>query len=301
MSDGVLQEQSRLDALHRLSILDTGPEAFFEDIVDLVAQTVGASIAVITFIDEERQWFKAHRGLNISETPRAWSICTVTVKTSSALVVRDIAKDARFQNHPLVVGPPYGGAYLGAPIVLDCGARPGAVCAIELSPRDWSADDIALVERFARLVARHLDARRAYLERDRPQFLERALNRMQTRYASVMTAMSEGVLVQANSGAIVDFNPAACEILGLTEHDLLGRTSTDPHWRIVTQTGDDFPGDHHPPMVALRTGQQQNATMGVRTPAGELRWLHANAYPVRDPRTQEVHQVVTVFKTQDES
>lgn len=153
------------------------------------------------------------------------------------------------------------------------------------------------MERCARLVARHLDARRSHIERNRHTFLERALARTETRYKSLIDVMSEGMVVQGVSGAIVDYNAAACTILGLSDQELLGRTSTDKQWRSVTQTGEDFPGEQHPAMVSLRTGvPQYDVPMGIEMPSGERRWLRVSSYPVWDDQSEQVQQVITVFK-----
>jgi diguanylate cyclase len=291
-----LDEPARLDALARASLLDTKAEPFFEDIVDSVQQVVSSPIVLISLVDEWRQWFKARRGLDVKETPRDQALCAHAILSDETLVVQDCRQDARFRDNPLVNGAPNFISYAGAPIVLENGTRLGTVCVIDHAPRQWSAREIAHIERHARLVARHIDARRAHLEQDRLRFLEASLNRSERRYQSVLESMSEGMVVHGRSGAIIDSNPAAADILGLSEGQLFGRISKDPAWRAITPTGEDFPGDDHPAMVTLRTGMpQQGVVMGVETPAGERRWLSINSYPVRSPSDGTVDQVVAIF------
>jgi PAS domain S-box-containing protein len=292
-----VDEQRRLDALDRIAILDTSPEPFFEDVVDAVAEVIAAPIILISLVDQHRQWFKARRGLDVTETPRDLAFCAHAILNEGPLIVSDCANDIRFKDNALVNGAPHIGAYVGSPIVLECGARLGTLCAIDTVSRHWGEKEIAHLERCARMVARHLDARRSHIERNRHTFLERVLSRTETRYKSLIDVMSEGMVVQGPSGAIVDYNAAACVILGLTDQELLGRTSTDKRWRPVTQTGEDFPGEQHPAMVCLRTGiPQYDVPIGIETPNGERRWLRVSSYPVRDDRSDRVQQVISVFK-----
>lgn len=289
-------ESARLEALLRAAILDTEVEDFFEDIVDTIQAVVPAPIVLISLVDEWRQWFKARRGLEASETPRDYAFCAHTILAEKPMVVEDATKDARFFDNPLVAGSPYVIAYAGVPITLTCGARLGTVCAIDNKPRVWTAAEVTQLKRGARMVARHIDSRRAMLERDRQRFLELALARAETRYQSVIESMSEGMVVHGPSGAIIDSNPAAREILGLTQDELFGRRSPDPRWRAVRPNGEDFPGEEHPAMVTLRTGEAQHGVvMGIITPSGERRWLNINSYPVRRADGR-VDQVVAVFR-----
>lgn len=88
-----------------------------------------------------------------------------------------------------------------------------------------------------------------------------------------------GIVVQVG-GEIVSANAAAARTLGLTLDALLGRTSVDPRWRAVREDGSPFPGETHPAMVALRTGERALAVMGVHTPGGDLRWIDVVAKPL---------------------
>lgn len=290
-------EAQRLEALARAAILDTETEIFFEDIVDSVQEVVRAPIVLISLVDQWRQWFKAQRGLDARETPRDQAFCAYAILGDAPLVVNDARSDARFSDNPLVTGPPNIAAYLGAPIMLPCGSRLGTVCAIDSSPRAWIDTEIAHVTRSARMVAQQIQARRAQLEQDRNRFLELALARAEARYQSVIETMTEGMVVHGPSGAIIDTNPSACAILGLSEDELFGRTSPDPRWRAIRPSGADFPGEEHPAMVTLQTGEAQHGiVMGVETPDGERRWLSINSYPVRRAADGRVDQVVVVFR-----
>ena len=98
---------------------------------------------------------------------------------------------------------------------------------------------------------------------------------------TLITTMSEGLVHQTADGIITLSNPAAEDILGLTKDQMMGRTSLDPRWRCVHEDGSPFPGETHPAMVTLQTGEgQSNVVMGVHKPSGDLTWILINSQPL---------------------
>lgn len=125
---------------------------------------------------------------------------------------------------------------------------------------------------------------------------EMVTTEIEARYQSVVAAMQEGVVVQARDGSIQSCNDAACSILGLTPDETRNRTSIDPRWRSVREDGSPFPGEEHPAMVVLRTGQPcVGAVMGVHKPDGSLVWIRINAQPIRLAPDVPPHAVVATF------
>ncbi len=97
---------------------------------------------------------------------------------------------------------------------------------------------------------------------------------------SIFETMSDGLVIQDSTGKILQFNPAALSALGLTEDQLMGRTSMDPRWKAVREDGTDFLGLEHPAMIALRTGEKvAGVVMGIQLPSGDQQWLRINATP----------------------
>jgi PAS domain S-box-containing protein len=143
-----------------------------------------------------------------------------------------------------------------------------------LSPREFLGRD---------RVAREVDGLLEGLARQQQLLDEREerARSSEARYRRLYETMTQGVVYQAADGRITDANPAAQRILGLTLDQMQGRTSTDPRWRAVHEDGSDFPGDEHPGMVALRTGEPVlGVVMGVYNPAsGDFRWIEINAVP----------------------
>lgn len=128
-------EEERLCALYRYSLLDTLPEQAFNDLVVLAAQLCKAPICLISLVDRDRQWFKARLGVEVQETPRELAFCNYTILSGRLMVVSDARKDPRFRQNPLVSGPPYIRFYAGAPLTTSDGYVLGTLCIIDTMPR----------------------------------------------------------------------------------------------------------------------------------------------------------------------
>ena len=127
---------------------------------------------------------------------------------------------------------------------------------------------------------------------------EQALRESEIRYRTLFETMTQGVVFQNQDGIITQANPAAQTILGLTQDQILGRTSIDPRWHTIHEDGSPYPGEEHPAMVALRTGQEvRNAVMGVFNPLCEsYRWIIVDAIPLAHPGKDRPFQVYTLFR-----
>lgn len=122
------------------------------------------------------------------------------------------------------------------------------------------------------------------------------LRELAERYQSVIAVMAEGVVVQLRDGSIIECNESAERILGLTRDQMMGRTSMDARWYAIHEDSSPFPGDTHPAMVALRTGEPcRNIIMGVHKASGEFTWISINAQPIFRCNESEPYGVVTTF------
>jgi diguanylate cyclase (GGDEF)-like protein len=153
-------EPARLAALKRLAVLDSAPEEPFENVVALVRTVLDVPMAAVSLLDEDRQWFKARSGVEVSETPREDSFCTYTIQQCEPMIIPDATKDPRFASSPLVVGGPAIRSYAGIPLRTPDGYNIGSLCAIDVRPRDFSPADIATLTKFARIVVDELELRR---------------------------------------------------------------------------------------------------------------------------------------------
>lgn len=307
LSDPVIRAPIPTDELPRLrelasyDILDSDDEPQFDALVRLAAQILGVPTALISLIDADRQWFKARYGLDARQTPRDTSFCGHVVASQVAVVVRDAHEDPRFFDNPFVVGAPHVRFYAGMPLASKDGFVLGTLCAIDLQPRELSEVQLDCLRTIADQVMALLELRRIgrELRNDREILCERErqLADRQRRLAMLFASMSDGVVLQDRSGTILEHNAPAAAILGLSPDQLVGRTSMDPRWSAVRADGTPFPGDEHPAMIALRTGEAcDNVIMGVHFPHGELRWISATSRPLREADGELPYAAITTFR-----
>jgi two-component sensor histidine kinase len=159
-------ESDRLAALRSYRILDTPPEPAFDDLVQLAARACQAPIALISLIDERRQWFKAEVGLGVRETPLDRSICLTATLQPGLTIVPDLTEDPRFARNALVTGEPHLRFYAGAVLKTPDGVPLGALCVLDCMPRDLTEEQASTLTVLARQVMSQLELRRAIAERD---------------------------------------------------------------------------------------------------------------------------------------
>jgi signal transduction histidine kinase/DNA-binding response OmpR family regulator len=154
-------EPQRVSALHALDILDSVPERAFDALVDEAARVCEAPIALLSLVDEHRQWFKAKVGLKASQTPREQAFCAHAILTPERpMVVPDAHNDPRFSANPLVTADPGIRFYAAAPLVDATGHALGTLCVLDRVPRELSAAQLAELQRLAGKVTALLTARR---------------------------------------------------------------------------------------------------------------------------------------------
>jgi PAS domain S-box-containing protein len=154
-------EEARLAALHRLDVLDTEPEEAFDRVARLAQRLFAAPVALVSFIDRDRQWLKSRIGVDFREAARELAICDHTIRGEGVLIVADARCDARFADNP---GVRLGriGFYAGAPLITRDGHRIGTLCVADPAPRAEVAEaDAAALAELARLVMNELELRAA--------------------------------------------------------------------------------------------------------------------------------------------
>ena len=153
-------EFGRLAALGRYEVLDTPREAPFERITGLVRAVLNVPISTLSLIDADRQWYKSCVGMDSSDLPRKLSFCTHTIQAREPLYIPDTLEDARFKDLPSVTAAPYIRSYLGAPLMSPDGYNLGALCALDVRPREFSDGQIEVLKSFAALAVDELELRR---------------------------------------------------------------------------------------------------------------------------------------------
>jgi len=153
-------EDGRLRSLEKYAILDTDPEAAFDDLTLLASLVCKTPIALISLIDEERQWFKSQVGLSVSETTRDVAFCSSAILQNDVFIVPDALEDERFRNNPLVVSEPNIRFYAGAPMINEDGYALGTLCVIDQKPRELELEQKEALKALSRLVLAQLEFRR---------------------------------------------------------------------------------------------------------------------------------------------
>jgi GAF domain-containing protein len=153
-------EAQRLAALREYHILDTAAEQAYDDLTTLAAYLCDAPIAMISLVDESRQWFKSKLGLNEQETPRDVAFCAHAILQAEPLIVRDALKDVRFAYSALVTRSPHIRFYAGFPLASQEGFALGTLCAIDRKPRRLSAGQKRAMQALTRQVMALLELRR---------------------------------------------------------------------------------------------------------------------------------------------
>lgn len=157
-------EKKRLDVLWQYEVLDTIPEQVFDDLTELAASICEAPIALITLVDEKRQWFKSKVGVTINETSRDVSFCGHAITRQELFIIPDATKDERFAHNPLVVSDPKIRFYAGAPLITPDGHALGTLCVIDKVPRTLRPDQKRALQILSHHVMTQLELRRHAIE-----------------------------------------------------------------------------------------------------------------------------------------
>lgn len=154
-------EADRLEALRRYRLLDTPSEQVFDDIVLAAAEVAGVPIALISLVDDTRQWFKARVGLEAQETSRELAFCDHAIRRpNETMFVEDATRDPRFSENPLVTEDPSIRFYLGAPLVDPEGMALGTLCVIDSRPRRLTELQVNAIEALRRVAMQTIVQRR---------------------------------------------------------------------------------------------------------------------------------------------
>jgi GAF domain-containing protein len=153
-------EEARIIALQKYAILDTDTEQSFDDLTLLASYVCKTPMALISLVDEDRQWFKSRVGVDASETSRDIAFCSTAILQSDIFVVPDALADERFRDNPLVTSDPHIRFYAGAPLVNEDGYALGTLCVVDRTPRELAPDQKEALKALSRLVLAQLEFRR---------------------------------------------------------------------------------------------------------------------------------------------
>jgi PAS domain S-box-containing protein len=197
-------EDARQNAVRSYSILNGERDQWTDDLVRAASLMTGCPIALVTILDEERQWFKGCIGLDVSGTPREQAFCGYTILGAAPLVVEDAAIDPRFDGNPLVTGEPGIRFYAGVPIHDEDGYALGSLCVIDRVPRSISSEQLGGLTSLASLVSQHIASAH--------------------RHDAIMGSALDAIITIDEASNVVEFNEPASKIFGYTAKEAVGHS-----------------------------------------------------------------------------
>lgn len=261
-------EATRLASLKKLDILDTGTEERFDRITRVAKAHFGVAIALVSLVDENRQWFKSCQGLNAKETPRGISFCGHAILSDEILIINNAVENPDFADNPLVTGPPKIRFYAGAPLHAPGGERVGTLCIIDQHPRDLTIEERATLRDLADWAetelafARVLAAERETVEANYRGQIE-AINR------------SQMIIEFDMDGTIIRVNENYLRTLGYTEAEVKGKN----HRFFISEQHSNS-GEYKDFWDGLRAGKFRSGEFCRIGKNGREVWLEASYNPI---------------------
>ena len=262
-------ETDRLLALRECCVLDTEPEAVFDDITRLAADLCEAPIALVSLVDRERQWFKSSVGLSVRQTPRDHAFCAHAILQDEPLIIRDATEDARTYDSPLVTGDPGIRFYAGIPLTLSTGEKPGTLCVIDTRPRDLSESQYEALVTLARQAGSQLELRRQL----------RRNEIIHQRYDIATSSSDIGIWEYTPETGAVEWNAAMYALfeLGPGETPDAWTSSRARHPEDRERSAREFED-------AMNRGVHYDTQYRIVTRSGKTKHLRATATAIRDDR-----------------
>jgi signal transduction histidine kinase len=220
-------EPARLESLLQYQILDTAQDEQLDELTNLTAQLFQVPIALITILDQHRQWFKANVGLSVQETQRSISFCQYTIMGNQVVEVADAQLDERFIHNPLVTQQPFIRYYCGAPLVNEAGYPIGSLALLDRTPRQLSAAEKKKLQLLAQQVINffELNQKRKQLQAEKQHLEEKVLQR--TAQLEKLNASKDKFfsiiahdLLSPVSGVLGSADILANQIEGLTRQEI---------------------------------------------------------------------------------
>ena len=219
-------DAERLTELRRLAIMDTAPDESFDRISSLVARTLRVPMVVISLVDESREWFKSCIGLQQTQIDREHSFADHIVRERRSLAIQNAALDARFASSPLVKSSARIRACLGVPLYSMSQQPVGAMCAMDIVPREFSAEETAILNDFAAIVQEAIQTHATAATQDHILRLINAENKhreFERRMKSITNSIP-ALIGYWNTDLHCEFaNDAYRGLFGLTPEQMLGR------------------------------------------------------------------------------
>jgi len=288
-------EVDRLKALRAYNVLDSPPEEAFDDLTRLAAQTCDTPIALVSLVDEERDWFKARVGLDLPQTHRDASFAAHAIAQADLFVVADAKADPRFSGNTLVSGDPQIRFYAGMPLLTPVGGFAiGALCVLDRKPRELTPQQIEALRILGHQVTMQLELRRNLIELERSVAshlrAEEALRQAEEKYRSIFENVMEGIFQTTADGHYISANPMLARIYGYNSPEELVAAVSDIEHQIYVQPGrrEEF----------IRLIQQNGIVSRFESQVyrqdRSVIWISENARVVRDAQDRVLYYEGTV-------
>ncbi|MEH2376345.1 GAF domain-containing protein [Nostoc sp.] len=274
-------EEARLETLRQYQILDTEPEEAYDNLAQLAASICGTPISLVNFIDENRQWFKAKVGLDISEMPRSVGLSYLCQEQRNVVVVCDTLADEKLAKNLAVTSYPYMRFYAGVPLITPKGDMLGTLCVIDQVPRQLSQKQVEALVALSRLVMDQLELRRYVAEVS--EATEKLLAHKQTVHAqseaartsiaNLLESITDGFFALDNKWRFTYINGEAERLLQKNQYELLGKNIWEVFPEIIDTT---FHREYHRAIL-----EQVSVEFEEFYPPLNC-WLKVHAYPAKD-------------------
>ncbi len=275
-------EEERLNALHQYEILDTDPEESFDDITLLASYICATPIAMISLVDESRQWLKSRIGMPKSETPRDIAFCAHGILEPEFFEVNDALTDERFATNPMVTGDPRIRFYAGAPLVTPDGHTLGMLCVHDQVPRELLPAQRAALQALSRQVVAQLELRSSLKELHgniaERRNAEKQLRVAEEKYHSIFDNALEGIFQSTPDGVFISANPSFARMLGYASPEELIRERND----ITRQSYAEPAKRQEFKRLLEENGVVNDFEFKVRRKDGSTIWMSEDVRVVRD-------------------
>jgi PAS domain S-box-containing protein len=268
-------EEARLEVLRRYAILDTFPEQAFDDLTRLAALICDTPIALVSLVDQDRQWFKSKIGFEDKETTRDVAFCAHAILDPNVTVVSDALADRRFSDNVLVTEEPRIRFYAGAPLVTEQGYSLGTLCVLDRVPRTLSSDQKNALKSLSRLVVAQMELGRSVSDLS-SAIRERRLR--ENELDQLFTLSLDMLCIAGFDGYFKRINPAWENTLGRPTSEMLSR----PYFEFIHP--DDLAVTLEEAKKIGEGGQSLSFENRFRCADGSYKWLLWNATPSADEK-----------------
>jgi PAS domain S-box-containing protein len=273
-------ETERLRLLRHLEVMDSEPEELFDAITRAIAYICDTPVALVSLVDETRQWFKSKAGLNAGKVPGEAAFCAQILSQDGVMVIPDASKDERFSDNPLVREGPKIRFYAGAPLKLSEKTRLGTLCVIDYKPRKLDKTQLELLELMAdhvvALIRMRLDRVEVSREFSTLVLVKQKLQYQKDLMEAILDNEPESVLILSPSGEIEQVNKTGLDMLEI------GTLAEARLKRLIEYIHPEHRDSFSKLENKVFRGEHAIAEYKICGAKGTERWMESHVAPLRD-------------------